>query len=226
MKKFKHTLLKPIQLVANESTGKRFYTTPEGNSYPSVTTVVNHKKKAFFAEWRKNNPEDAKRVTARGNKFHSCIESYLLNKHIENGEKSLFPSFAEEFLFKQIQPELNKIDNIHLLESTLWSDMLRMAGRVDCIAEYDNSLSIIDFKTSGQEKKKEYINEYFLQATAYSIMLKERYDISCKNIVILISSEDGTTQVFEENPKNWVKPLKETIEDYWRQIEHGTILSG
>lgn len=226
MKKFKHKLLKPIELAVNESTGKRFYTTPEGYSYPSVTTVVNHKKKAFFAEWRKNNPEDAKRVTTRGNKFHSCIEAYLLNQHIESGEKSIFPSFAEEFLFKQIQPELNKIDNIRLLESTLWSDMLRMAGRVDCIAEYNNSLSIIDFKTSGQEKKKEYINEYFLQATAYSIMLKERYDISCKNIVILISSEDGTTQVFEENPKNWVRSLKETIEDYWRQVEYGTVLSG
>lgn len=226
MKKFKHKLLKPIELAVNESTGKRFYTTPEGYSYPSVTTVVNHKKKAFFAEWRRKNPQDAKRVTSRGNKFHSCIESYLLNHHIENGEESLFPSFAEQFLFQQIQPELDKINNIHLLESTLWSNMLKMAGRVDCVAEYDKKLSIIDFKTSGKEKKKEYIIEYFLQATAYAIMLKERYDVTCKNIVILISSEDGTTQVFEENPKTWVKELKQTIEDYWREIEHGTVLSG
>ena len=224
MKKFKHKLLKPIELVAKEIGGKRFYTTPEGNAYPSVTTVINYKKKVFFAEWRKNNPKEAKRVTVRGNKFHSCVESYLLNEHEENGDN--FPSFAEKFLFQQLQPELDKIDNVRILEGTLWSDMLMMAGRVDCVADYDGKLSIIDFKTSGKEKKKEYIEEYFQQATAYSIMLKERHDISCKNIVILVTSEDGTTQVFQENPKYWVPKLKETIEYYWSQIENATILPG
>lgn len=224
MKKFKHKLLKPVELVVKESSGKRFYTTPEGNAYPSVTTVINLKKKEFFAEWRRNNPSEAKRVTVRGNKFHSCVESYLLNEHKEDGDN--FPSFAEKFLFQQLQSELDKIDNIRMLEGTLWSDMLKMAGRVDCVADYNKKLSIIDFKTSGKEKKREYIEEYFLQATAYSIMLKERYDVSCKNIVILITSEDGTTQVFQENPIYWVPKLKETIEYYWSQMTNDTALSG
>jgi genome maintenance exonuclease 1 len=220
MKKFHHDFLSEIEIEHQSINGKRFYQTPTGNTYPSVTTVVNWKKRLFFAEWNRNNPGESKRATTRGTKFHSCIESYLLNEHhsSEEGIKSILPSFAEEFLFRQLQPELDKIDNIRLLENGLWSDMLRLAGRVDCVAEYDNKLSIVDFKSSGKEKKKEYITEYFLQATAYSIMLKERYDLSVNNIVILISSEDGTTQVFQENPKNHVKQLKKTIDEYWEEM--------
>ena len=117
-------------------------------------------------------------------------------------------------MFSQLKSELNKIDNIRALETALQSSLLGLAGRVDCIAEFDGNLSIIDFKTSSAEKDKKSIKEYFMQATAYAIMFQEQTGIPVKNIVILMSCEDGATVVFQENPLNYTKQLKETIESF------------
>lgn len=189
--------------------GKRFYSTPDGD-YPSVTTVVGFKKQQFFAEWRSKNPEESIRVTSRGTKFHSLIEKYLNNEEINldeihSGQKSLF---------LLLKPELDKIDNIQALETPLWSKTLGLAGRTDCIADYDGKLSIIDFKASTKEKRKQDIDNYFTQATAYALMYQERTGIIIKNFAILISCEDGLTQVFQNNPINYVKNLKNIIQEY------------
>jgi len=206
IKNFNHNFIKL-------PTGERidgFYDTPDGK-FPSVTTVVGWKKNQFFAEWRKNNPKEAIRTRNRGTKLHSLIETYLLNTPEFN--KNIDPYTLD--LFYQMQDYVNKIDNIKAIEGFLWSKPLRMAGRADCIAEYDGKLSVIDFKGSTKTKRKEDIDSYFLQATAYAVMWEERTGEKISQIVILISCDDGTTQTFIEDPKNYKKRLAIAIKE-WR----------
>jgi hypothetical protein len=189
--------------------GKRFYETP-GGVFPSVTSVVGWDKQNFFAEWRRKNPEESRRVLSRGTKLHSIIESYLNNEEIDFD--NMLPNF--KVLFNQIKPELDKIQNIVAIETPLWSKTLGLAGRTDCIAEYDGKLSIIDFKASSKEKRKQDVESYFTQATAYALMFQERTGIIVENFAILISCEDGLTQVFQNKPIKYVKKLKNVIVSY------------
>lgn len=187
-----------------------FYQTPDGK-FPSVTTVVGWKKNQFFAEWRKNNPKEAVRTRNRGTKLHSLVENYVKN----NPEYATNQDPYTLDLFYQFQEQVNKIDNVKAIEGFLWSKPLRLAGRVDCIADYDGIPSIIDFKGSTKPKKKEDIHNYFLQATAYAVMWQERTGEKITQIVILITCDDGTVQTFIENPNNYKKDLAHTIKE-WR----------
>jgi hypothetical protein len=209
-KKFTH---KPVELNGSlkEVTvdGKRFYETPQG-TFPSVTTVVGFEKQKFFANWRAKNPEESKRVTSRGTKFHSLLENYINNEEINIDEIHSM----QKSLFALIKPEIDKIDNIIALETPLWSKTLGLAGRTDCIAEYDGKLSIIDFKASTKEKRKEDIDNYFAQATAYALMFQERTGIIIENFAIIIACEDGILQVFQGKPLHYVKHLFNLIKKY------------
>ena len=209
-KQFKHNINETTDsLTEIQKSGKRFYSTPDGE-FPSVTTVVGHGKQNFFAEWRRKNPEESRRVLARGTKLHSLIESYLNNETLDFD--NMLPNF--KVLFNQIKPELDKIQNIVAIETPLWSKTLGLAGRTDCIAEYDGKLSIIDFKASSKEKRKQDVESYFTQATAYALMFQERTGIIVENFAILISCEDGLTQVFQNKPIKYVKKLKSVIVSY------------
>ena len=201
--------LSEVVLKEIQKDGQRFYTTPDGD-FPSVTTVVGFEKQKFFSEWRQKNPEESKRVTGRGTKFHNLIEKYLNNEPLNLDEYNS----NLKALFLLLQPELDKINNIIALESPLWSKILGLAGRMDCVAEYDGKLSIIDFKDSTKEKRKQDIDNYFAQATAYALMYQERTGIIVDNFVILISCEDGLRQVFQDNPLKYVKKLKGSIIKY------------
>ena len=144
--------------------GKRYYLTPDGHKLPSVTTVVGAQKKQAIMEWRKRVGEEeanriSKQATSRGTNVHTICENYLNNK--QDYMKGIMPDAVEFFL--TIKPYLNNINNIHYQEQALWSTQLGLAGRVDCIAEYDGELSIIDFKTSRQPKPREWIDGYFVQ---------------------------------------------------------------
>lgn len=213
VKRFTHVNNLPLDdLKTVNENGKRFYQTPNGN-YPSVTTVTGFKKNKFFAEWRRKNPKESVRVTSRGNKLHSLIEDYLNNEFDPDTDKSrVTPDTLE--LFLQLKPELDKIDNIHALEAALWSDTLCLAGRVDCVGEYNGKLSIIDFKGATRSKSRKDIGNYFQQATAYAIAWQERTGIAIENFAILVSCEDGEVQVFEGNPLQYVRSLKGVIEEY------------
>ena len=209
-KQFKHNINETTDsLTEIQKSGKRFYSTPDGE-FPSVTTVVGYGKQNFFAEWRRKNPEESRRVLARGTKLHSLIESYLNNEILDFD--NMLPNF--KVLFNQIKPELDKIQNIVAIETPLWSKTLGLAGRTDCIAEYDGKLSIIDFKASSKEKRKQDVESYFTQATAYALMFQERTGIIVENFAILISCEDGLTQVFQNKPIKYVKKLKNVIVSY------------
>jgi|TARA_R110000824_G_scaffold125902_3_gene285206 genome maintenance exonuclease 1 len=212
--KFRHVespLLEEISATTTNE-GGRYYSTPKGK-LPSVTTVTGFKKSKFFAKWRAENPKEAKRVTTRGNTFHSLIEDYLNNEfEVERDKGEIRPDILE--LFLQLQPELDKIDNILALEVPLWSDTVGLAGRVDCVAEHDGELSIIDFKGATRKKRTSDIENYFLQATAYALMWQDRTGKEIKKFKILISCEDGTAQVFEGAPIQYTKKLYDTIQEY------------
>ena len=201
--------------------GVRFYKIPDADKYyPSVTSITSYKNAQFFKEWRNRIGEDeANRITARttqrGTAFHSITEDYIngelnLDKYLENNPLSVR-------MFQAAKSTLNQINNIHCLETFLYSHYLGLAGRVDCIAEFNGELAVIDFKTSTKEKKEEYIENYFVQETAYAAMFLERSGIEVKKIVTLIATEEGSIQVFEKyNLDDYLQLLKTYIEEFVR----------
>lgn len=209
-----------IDLEAITSDNGRLYVTPEGNKYPSVTTVIGATQKKSIIEWRKRVGEaEANRISSRaasrGTNLHLMNEDYLNNMFNEEKYKD---KVLPLFMFKHLKPFLNKINNIHVLEGALYSDRLKLAGRVDCIAEYENELAIIDFKSSTEPKKREWIENYIAQECAYAMMYYERTGIKVKKLVTLIACEDGEIQVFQEyDIMKYMKVLMEYIRAYEQQ---------
>lgn len=197
----------PIE--SKEFDGLRLYSTPDG-LFPSVTSVVGWEKQKKFAEWRKKNVKESQRVCDRGTLLHSKIESYILNEEVNHD--------PEDQLFTLIKKEVDHVNNIRAIEQPLWGKITGLAGRVDCIAEYKKEPSIIDFKASTMPKKKIDIENYFCQATAYSLLWQERTGESIPNIVILIANEQGFCQVFKEKVINFVQPLKNAIDIYKNEV--------
>lgn len=209
MGNFKHQKYDlPTSIEKIEINGNRFYKTPVG-TFPSVTSVTGWEKRNFFAKWRKNNPEESIRVCSRGNKLHSLIENYLNNQQVLNENAS-----TEEELFTLMKPHIDKINNIRALEVPLYSKILGLAGRVDCIGEYNKELCVIDFKGSTKTKNKDDIQNYFLQAAAYALMWQDMTGEKCNKICIIIGTETENVQVFVEKTIDYVKRLKKVITTY------------
>lgn len=178
--------------------GVRYYKLPNGNKkLVSITSVISHYKKDFFNKWRKKVGEEkaneiTKRATSRGTDTHTLIENYLLNKELPEVQP------ISHHLFSIAKPTLQRINNIHCLESSLASEVLGVAGTTDCIAEFDKELSVIDFKTSKSPKPLEWLEGYFVQAMFYGMALYEMTGIKIKKLVIIMSCEDGECVVYEE----------------------------
>ena len=213
---FKHNIVDlPEQSIEKiEKNGVRLYSTPDG-IFPSVTSVVGWEKNKKFANWRENNKSESKRVCDRGNNLHSKIENYLLNESINE---------ESDELFKLIKPEVDKINNIRAIEQTLWGKIIGLAGRVDCIAEYEKELAIIDFKASTYPKKKVDIDNYFCQAAAYSLLWQERTGERVNKIVILMANEQGFVQVFKTEVMDWIDKLKDCIDTYKKEVNINGII--
>lgn len=214
----KPKLLPDLEVTTTDN--GRFYKLPSGTLAASVTTILGYgeDKKKSLLEWRKKvGEEEANRISrvacGRGTRMHKLCEDYLENK--DNILKGSMPDAAS--FFKQIKPYVDKINNIHYMEDALYSEKYRIAGRVDCIAEYDGVLSVIDFKTSSKMKKKEWISSYFQQTTAYSLMYEEHLGLTIDQIVVIIATESGTPQVFIEQSSNWKESLIDIIKNYYDQ---------
>lgn len=195
--------------------GKRYYTSPSGKRLPSVTTVVGAMKKQAIMEWRNRVGEvEANRIsklaTGRGNRVHDLAERYLKNEKIEWVRE--MPDSVE--MFRTLIPHLHRINNIHYIEQALWSEQIGLAGRVDLIAEWDGVLSVIDFKTSKKIKKKEDIQDYFAQCTAYAGMYEEHVSVPVDQIVIVMAVQDETPLIFIEKTGDHINTLLEHIEFY------------
>jgi len=228
MKVFNHVgLIKPIEMNTVMIEGRRYYNTPTGNKHKSVTTVIsnNPKKKEVIAKWRARVGEEkanriSSRSTTRGNRYHKLVENYLNNEHNTNLYKE-YPLVW--IMFESSRKILDNINNIYLQEAGLYSDFLGIAGRVDCIAEYNGKLSIIDFKTSAEEKKEEYLYDYYVQETAYACMLQELYNLKVEQLVTIVACENGETQVSIQPPKKeYFIKLQQYIQEYEERYERNT----
>ena len=214
---FNHVETDLPQLERETIDGVRFYKVPNEDEFlklVSITSVTSHWSREKFAKWRKKVGEEkaneiTRKATARGTDMHSMTEHYLLNEDL--------PKVAPmgDMLFKIAKPTLKKIDNIHSLEGSLYSKELGVAGTVDCIAEYEGELAVIDFKTSKAPKPREWIDGYFVQAAAYACMYYELTGIAVKKLVIIMACEDGECVVYEERDKlKYMRLLVTYIENF------------
>ncbi len=207
--------------------GVRYYKVPDADEFVklvSITSVTSFWNREKFAKWRKKVGEDkaneiTRKATSRGTDTHTLIEHYLLNEETLPEVQPI-----SDFLYKIAKPTLNNIDNIHALEGSLYSKQLGVAGTVDCIAEYDGELAVIDFKTSAAPKPRDWIDGYFVQAAAYACVYYELTGISVKKLVIIMTCENGDCVVYEERDKaKYIKLLVNYIECFLNyQLElHG-----
>jgi len=221
MKKFNHVPVDLQDIKARNKDGTRLYETPDGNMYPSITTVLSVRNKQGLFEWRKRVGEDvanyiARTAAARGTAVHHMCEDYLNNEDMEKHKEKFLP----HALFTQLRDNLlNRVDNIRSQEAGLYSDKYGVAGRVDCIAEFDGVLSIIDFKTSTKERQDSYNESYYIQASAYAEMFEERTGIEINQICILVVTADGVCQEFVKDKKDYLPLLTDSIEEWKRKNE-------
>ena len=214
---FEHVDLNLPPIKRETIDGVRYYSVPDEEELiklVSITSITSHYNKQIFLDWRKRvGSEEADRITkaatTRGTDMHTLTEYYLKNEELPK-----VPPISD-FLFKISKGKLNKISKIRTLEGALYSKQLGIAGTVDCIAEYNNELAIIDFKTSKKPKPREWIEHYFVQAMAYGCMLYEMKNIPVKKLVIIMACENGECVVYEEhNKKKYIKLLNQYIRKF------------
>ena len=186
--------------------------------YPSVTTVTGMLSKDSILEWRKRvGEEEANRVSSRasqrGTQIHQLCEDYLINGKAE-------PSMFDREMFNSIVPHLDCIDNIHALEEPLYSHHLQVAGTVDCIAEYNGKLSVIDFKTSSRVKFRDDIHSYFMQTSAYAVAFEELTGIPVSRLVIIMAVDNSAPIIFIEKRDDWIRGFISLREEYrrWKNV--------
>jgi len=215
---FNHVTLDLPSLNRKTVDGVRYYEVENGDellNLVSITSVTSHKNRKKFADWRERiGAAEADKITrlatSRGTDMHTLTEHYLKNLEFPGGILPL-----SQVLFNIAKPHLNKINNIHALEASMYSKTLGIAGTVDCIAEYNGELSIIDFKTSKKPKPREWIDHYFVQCCAYACMLYELTGITVKQFVIIMACEDGECEVYIENDKKkYIKELITYIQEF------------
>ena len=212
---FNHILceLPKLKRVTSED-GTRVYETPTGKKYPSVTTVTGLLKKRAILEWRKRvGEEEANRISStaarRGTRLHTLCEKYLLNEDVS-------VNMFDQEMWNNVKPHLSDINNIHALESSLYSNHLEVAGTVDCIAEYKGKLSVIDFKTSKRLKTRDDIHDYFIQCSAYAVAFEEMTGKPVSRLVVIMGVDNEQPLIFQERRDDWVSEFKKLRAEYKR----------
>lgn len=215
---FNHINLNLPKLNRETIDGVRYYEVPDEErllKLVSITSITSHKNRQIFVDWRKRVGEEkadkiTRQSTSRGTDAHTLIENYL-----HNIEKLPKVQPLSEFLFKIALPDLKRINNIHALEGSMYSKVLGIAGTVDCVAEFDGELAIIDFKTSKKPKPVEWVEHYFVQCMAYGCMLYELTGLQIKKLVIIMACENGECIVYEEYQKSkYIKLLMEYTREF------------
>ena len=230
---FSHTPVDLPPVKARNSDGVRLYETPEGNKYPSITTVLSIRNKKGLHEWRKRVGYDvanyvARTAASRGTKVHHMCEDYLNNVHVSWPEKwkEHEKHFLPYCLFNQLKEQaLCNINGIYAQEAGLYSDKYKVAGRVDCIAKYNGTPSIIDFKTSSKERNDDWNENYYIQGSAYAEMFGERTGIEISQVVILVVTEDGTVQEFIKDKHNYLDALVESVAEWRERNEVSSVIN-
>jgi genome maintenance exonuclease 1 len=218
MKLFKLDLLNDLPTLVRHDGGVRLYETPTGEKYPSVTTVLSDMAdKSHLIKWRKRIGEEAAaahtaKASNRGTATHLLCEKLVYNEQIDLTNES----FTTIHLFGQLRKVLEAhVDDVRLSEGSLFSHKLKIAGSVDLVASYDGEPAIVDFKTSYKNKRKDWIDNYFMQAALYSYMLYEMTGIYHPKLVVAMAiEEEPEPQVFIEHVKDWIPKAKRTVLDY------------
>ncbi len=205
-----------LELEKKETPGCRLYQLPNGNWVPSITSVTSFYNREVFVNWRKRvGIEEANRITkkatSRGTDFHEAAQAYLMNLEMDWEE---FKPLTK-FMFHHAKPYLDKINNIHAIERTLYSEYLGLAGRVDCIAEYEGELAVIDFKTSEKIKPEKWMENYFVQETFYAAAYYELTEIPVKKLITIMVTPGGEVEVFDKRNKgDYIKLLVRYIKEF------------
>ena len=208
-----------INLPTETVDGKRYYVTPNGNKYPSVTSVTGILNKVWIQKWRKAVGEKkankiSRQAASRGTRYHQLQEDYVNNILTQEMIDKALP--LDLMMFNQTKEITNRLGDVYMLEKSMYSDELQMAGRVDCIAKFDDKLSVVDFKTSTKKKTPSKIKNYFMQESAYAKMFEEHYNEKIEQIVTIVAVEEtGQAQLFVEKAENWLEELK-VLRDHYR----------
>lgn len=217
---FEHAGVDIQDMYTETINNKRYYVTPTGQKYPSITSVLSILSAKAIQEWRKRvGEEEANRVSriaaGRGTAVHAIIERYLDNEDdfVKNAPLHVIETFNKSF-----RPTLeNRIGKIYTQEAALYSDYLTIAGRVDCIADFDGKISVVDFKTSSRVKTRDDCQSYFMQEAAYAIMFEERTGMPIEQLVTIMSVDgEKDPLIFIENRDTWAPHLLDTIESYYK----------
>ncbi len=215
-KYFTHKPLPKIEVPRKEIDGKRYYVTPGGDCYRSVTTILSQLTQEAIQKWRDRvGEQEANKISSsaskRGTKLHTMMEDYVGN--VEDFALNKMPTTTS--LFLDIQPFVDSnLEEVYGIEYPLYSDRLRAAGTSDLICKYAGKPTVLDYKTSSKRKKEEWIENYFIQSTAYALMVKERYDLDIEQIVIMIAVEGDKPQVFVKDPNDYVKKTISIFDTY------------
>ena len=220
MRTFNHVKLPQLDfdLKVETTDSGRLYATPTGEKYKSITTVLSNHNKQAIMEWRERvGAEEANKISTkaatRGTKVHKICEDYINNEIPELKMQMMMPDLKE--MFFKIKPIIDeKLGDVYSQEQALYSHKLKIAGRVDLIGMWDGKLSVIDFKTSAKQKEESYIQNYFMQCTAYALMFSELTGMWIDDIVVLIATGEGEAQLFERQIHDYRKPLMEYIDKY------------
>lgn len=225
---FNRVFLPELQFDLSDETTEsgRSYVTPDGHKYPSVTTILKPYNMKAIMEWRERvGAEEAKRISGhasrRGTKLHKLCEDYLLGELTQFKVMKLMP--FDKMMFGQMRPMLDAhVNNVYCIEQALYSHSLRIAGRVDLIAEWDGELAVIDFKSATKEKKEENITNYFMQCSAYCEMFGDITGKPINKIVVAIANEEQMPQVFVKDKEPYLPELHKYVNKYWKKHERNS----
>ena len=214
---FEHcNYLGDLELTKKDNPGCRLYQLPNGDWVPSITSVTSFYNRQIFVEWRKRVGEEeanriTKKATSRGTDFHEAAQTYLENRELNWDDYRPLT----KFMFHYARPYLDKINNIHAIERTLYSEYLGLAGRVDCIGEYEGELAVIDFKTSEKIKPEKWMENYFVQETFYAAAYYELTEIPVKKLITIMVTPAGDVKVFDKRNKgDYIKLLVRYIKEF------------
>ena len=216
-----HNYLGELELDCKTTESIRLYNLPSGKWVPSITSVTSFYNRQIFVDWRKRvGLEEANKITriatARGTDYHQACQDYLENKELDwNNYQPM-----TKIMFLHAKQYLDKINNIHAIERTLYSEYLGLAGRVDCIAEYDGELAVIDFKTSGKIKPEKWLENYFVQEMFYASAYYELTKIPVVKLITIMVTPEGEVKVFDKRNKgDYIKLLVRYIKEF---VHHNT----
>ena len=211
------------ELEVHNIKGLRFYETPTGEKYPSITTVLGKQpgKQKGLQEWRERVGVAQAQIISgkaarRGSVFHNIVENYLLDKDISDFKQQNFMAWC---MFGEMKSHLDeKINEIVLQEQTMFSSKFKVAGRCDLIGVYKDKLSVVDFKTTTRTKKEEWIDDYFIQCAAYASMFEEHTGEPVEDVVIMMVAEDGEVQLFEKKTADYLSKLEEIMDNFYETV--------